>query len=77
FEKGYAIVGVDNDMRKYFFGEEGSTEWNRKKLEAVVGKGYTHHNADIRDSEAIGRIVRETKPDIVIHTAAQPSHDWA
>jgi CDP-paratose 2-epimerase len=77
FDKGYAIVGIDNDMRKYFFGEDGSTKWNLEKLEAAIGKQYTHHNADIRDSEAIERIVSEAKPDIVIHTAAQPSHDWA
>ncbi|RJR13511.1 NAD-dependent epimerase/dehydratase family protein [Candidatus Parcubacteria bacterium] len=77
FDKGYAIVGIDNDMRKYFFGDEGSTKWNLEKLEVAIGKQYTHHNADIRDPEAIERVVREAKPDIIIHTAAQPSHDWA
>lgn len=77
FEKGYAIVGVDNDMRKYFFGEEGSTAWNLKKLESVIGNNYMHHSADIRDTETIERIVKEAKPDIIVHTAAQPSHDWA
>jgi CDP-paratose 2-epimerase len=76
-EKGYAIVGIDNDMRKYFFGEEGSTEWNRRKLSDDLGANYTHYAVDIREKDAIEPIVKKHKPDIVIHTAAQPSHDWA
>ncbi len=76
-EKGYAIVGIDNDMRKYFFGAEGSTEWNREKLAKALGEKYTHYTADIREKEEIEKIVKKHKPDIVIHTAAQPSHDWA
>jgi CDP-paratose 2-epimerase len=76
-EKGYRVVGVDNDMRKYFFGEEASTNWNVQKLAEELGDRYVHVSADIRDREAIERIVQEFQPDIVIHTAAQPSHDWA
>jgi len=76
-ERGYVIVGIDNDMRKYFFGAEGSTRWNREKLEKDLGKAYTHYTADIREKDAIEPIVKKHKPDIVIHTAAQPSHDWA
>ncbi len=76
-EKGYAIIGIDNDMRKYFFGAEGSTEWNRERLEKELGKAYMHYTADIREKESIEKIVKKHKPDIVIHTAAQPSHDWA
>lgn len=76
-EKGYAIIGIDNDMRKYFFGDEGSTDWNREKLTKDLGKGYTHYTADIRENAAIEDIVKKHKPDIIIHTAAQPSHDWA
>lgn len=76
-EKGYAIVGVDNDMRKYFFGEEGSTEWNREKLADDLGKNYTHYTADIREKDAIEAIFKKHAFDIIIHTAAQPSHDWA
>jgi len=75
--KGYHIVGVDNDMRKYFFGAEASTDWNRKKLEAILGKQYEHYNIDIRNSEAVEEIFKKYKFDIIIHTAAQPSHDWA
>ena len=75
--KGYRIVGVDNDMREYFFGPEASTTWNRERLEADLGEAYTHVVADIRDSSIMEKVVAEHVPDIVIHTAAQPSHDWA
>jgi len=77
-EKGYTVAGIDNDMRKYFFGEEASTDWSRKQLEEQVAR-YKHHAADIRDEAAIARIFKEYNQDIhlVVHTAAQPSHDWA
>jgi CDP-paratose 2-epimerase len=76
--KGYTVAGIDNDMRKYFFGAEASTDWSRKQLEQQV-RGYRHHAADIRDEKTIGRIFSEYGSDIhvVVHTAAQPSHDWA
>jgi CDP-paratose 2-epimerase len=76
-QKGFEIVGIDNNMRSYFFGEEASTEWNRKKIETQLKKTYTHYNADIRDNDAIKKIFKEHKFDLIIHTAAQPSHDWA
>lgn len=76
-EKGYRIVGIDNNMRKYFFGVEGSTQWSKERLEKELGKKYTHYTTDIREKGAIEKIVKKHKPDIVIHTAAQPSHDWA
>ncbi len=75
-EKGFTVVGVDNDMRKYFFGEEASTKWNLEQLKEQV-EGYIHYEADIRDNDAIAEIVKEHSFDIIIHTAAQPSHDWA
>jgi CDP-paratose 2-epimerase len=77
-EKGLDVVGVDNDMRQKFFGAEASTAWSRAKLEREV-KGYTHVDADIRDAEAIDRLFRRHAGSIavVVHTAAQPSHDWA
>lgn len=76
--KGLHVVGIDNDMRKYFFGPEASTEWMRKHLEATIPT-YQHHSIDIRDQEAILDLFRRCGRDIslVIHTAAQPSHDWA
>ena len=76
-EKGYRVFGIDNDMRRYFFGPEASTEWNRKRLEEKLKGGYIHYPADIRDNEEIEGIFRKDKFDLIIHTAAQPSHDWA
>jgi CDP-paratose 2-epimerase len=75
--KGYHIIGVDNDMRTYYFGEGSSTAWNREQLAKELGTEYEHYAVDIRDREAIEAIVKKHMPDIVIHTAAQPSHDWA
>ncbi len=72
------VVGIDNDLRRVFFGEEASTAWNRRQLEAAV-PGYRHVAVDIRDSEAIEAVFKEHGKDVslVVHTAAQPSHDWA
>lgn len=76
---GLQIVGIDNDMRQVFFGPEASTDWNRQKLEDSLGKNYTHENIDIRDAEAVNSIFQRYGSDIqlIVHTAAQPSHDWA
>jgi CDP-paratose 2-epimerase len=76
--KGFDIVGIDNDMRAYFFGKEASTDWNRQRLETQL-HGYIHYNIDIRDQQALDRVFANYKDDIkvIIHTAAQPSHDWA
>lgn len=76
--RGMHVVGIDNDMRKYFFGPEASTEWMRKELEATIAN-YQHYSVDVRDQTAIFEIFRRCARDIslVIHAAAQPSHDWA
>jgi CDP-paratose 2-epimerase len=76
--KGFRVAGIDNDMRKYFFGAEASTDWSRRLLEQSV-PGYTHHAADIRDAKAIERVFATYGTDVklIVHTAAQPSHDWA
>lgn len=78
-QKGFNIVGIDNDMRSVFFGDSASTAWNRLMLEARYGDLYHHKNIDIRDREAIEGLFKDYGPDIalIIHTAAQPSHDWA
>jgi CDP-paratose 2-epimerase len=76
-EKDFDVVGIDNNMRSYFFGDEASTDWNRQKLEELLKDKYTHYKADIRDNDAIGEIFKKHKFDVIIHTAAQPSHDWA
>jgi len=76
---GLDIVGIDNDMRKVFFGEEASTAWNLEQLKGKLGSKYTHLAVDIRDREAIQAVFARYGSEIklVIHTAAQPSHDWA
>jgi len=77
-QQGFHIIGIDNDMRAYFFGKEASTKWNQKKLENEL-INYTHFNTDIRDFSNLESIFSDYSSDIVgvIHTAAQPSHDWA
>ena len=78
-EAGLDIVGVDNDMRRVFFGEEASTAWNAANLAATLGKKYRHNALDIRNREAVLNLVKECGKDValIVHTAAQPSHDWA
>jgi CDP-paratose 2-epimerase len=73
---GFDVIGIDNDMRKYFFGEEASTNWNVGNLIKNI-KNYSHWNTDIRDKAAIEKLFKENKFDLIIHCAAQPSHDWA
>ena len=76
--EGYDVIGIDNDMRAYFFGDEGSTRWQADRLQEELPQ-YAHHVADIRHYDAIERIFQEYAGaiELVIHTAAQPSHDWA
>lgn len=73
---GADVVGVDNDMRRVFFGEQGSTRWNLELLRSQT-KRFESHPIDIRDREAIFDLVRKHRPELVIHCAAQPSHDKA
>lgn len=75
----YLVVGIDNDMRQSFFGEDGTTRWNQKRLEEKLGKNYVHYDIDIRDTHHLTEIFDKYKDEIglIIHTAAQPSHDWA
>jgi CDP-paratose 2-epimerase len=76
--KGMDVVGIDNGMRKEFFGEEASTAWVRDRLKREI-RSYTHHDVDIRNQQEVTRIFRHHGNDIklIVHTAAQPSHDWA
>ena len=76
---GIDVVGIDNDMRRVFFGEDGSTAWNVRRLEKALGAAYTHVGLDIRDRQGVlGLFARYGhNVSLVIHTAAQPSHDWA
>ena len=76
--EGYKIIGIDNDMRAYFFGEDSSTKDSLESLKSKIND-YEHYNIDIRDYEKLNQIFSKYSNDIdiVIHTAAQPSHDWA
>ena len=76
--QGFDIVGIDNDMRRVFFGNEASTAWSRQRLEIEV-KAYRHIDGDIRDATLMDKVFARYGDDVaaVIHTAAQPSHDWA
>ena len=76
--EGFHVVGIDNDMRQYFFGAEASTASTEKELSDTLSQ-YTHENIDIRDAEAINNLFKKYNTDIkcIVHTAAQPSHDWA
>jgi CDP-paratose 2-epimerase len=75
-ERGWVVHGVDNNMRREFFGEHGDTTWNLERLRAATRR-FDHHDLDIRDRGAIERLVAEVKPDLLVHCAAQPSHDLA
>jgi CDP-paratose 2-epimerase len=76
--RGHDVIGIDNGMRSTFFGPGASTDWVREELERQH-PGYRHCSIDVRDTEGIGRVFRRFGRDIVlvVHTAAQPSHDWA
>ena len=78
-QAGMGVVGVDNDMRRVFFGEEASTAWNVANLETTLGRRYAHNAIDIRNREAVLALAARYGKDVslIIHTAAQPSHDWA
>jgi len=72
------VVGIDNDMRAVFFGQDASTTWNKNRLLQKI-KNYRHYDVDIRDKTLLEKIFVEYGNDIslIVHTAAQPSHDFA
>jgi len=78
-ERGFTVIGLDNNMRQTFFGQDASTDWNRDRLVQEYAPHYQHLNLDIRDQAAIEQVFHEFRDDIclIIHAAAQPSHDWA
>ncbi len=73
---GFRVDGIDNNSRADFFGPQGDTRWNRERLEAESAN-YTHHDIDIRDASAVDAVFVDRGYDLVIHAAAQPSHDLA
>jgi CDP-paratose 2-epimerase len=76
---GFDVLGIDNDMRRVFFGDEASTDWNRRELERGFPRQYQHVAADVRQQDEVERAFRKfgQAVELVVHTAAQPSHDWA
>ncbi len=79
YDLGFDVVGIDNDMRRKFFGDEASTHWVVRNLVQELGVSYRHFDLDIRDREGIRKVFSQFGGEIglVIHAAAQPSHDWA
>jgi CDP-paratose 2-epimerase len=75
-QEGLSVSGIDNNQRAVFFGQEGDTRWTLQRLRTVV-PGYKHFDLDIRDRASILRTIQDLRPDLIIHTAAQPSHDKA
>src|SRR5690348_12187982 len=73
---GHTVYGVDNNMRRDFFGEKGDTSWMLRRLKEQT-RHFTHVPADIRDRVAMLKLISEVRPEILIHCAAQPSHDLA
>ena len=74
--QGHEIHGIDNNQRAVFFGPQGDTSWRRSELVESL-PSYTHHDLDIRDRPKVMDLVKQLKPDAIVHTAAQPSHDKA
>ena len=76
--KGMDIVGIDNNMREYFFGADASTRWNTTRLQEDL-RNFRHYPIDVRDERAVNSLFAErgNAISLVVHTAAQPSHDWA
>jgi CDP-paratose 2-epimerase len=75
-DRGYTIHGVDNNQRAVFFGPDGDTRWNQKRLEATL-PAFRHHELDIRDRVGVLQLIDDLRPAAIVHTAAQPSHDRA
>ena len=75
-ELGYSVHGVDNNQRAAFFGPQGDTRWNQRRLQDTL-KGFTHHELDIRDRAGVLALLKQLQPSAIVHTAAQPSHDRA
>lgn len=75
-QMGCSVTGIDNNMRADFFGPKGDTSWNQQRLESQC-KHFTHYAIDIRDRQSVLHLFKTTPVDLVIHAAAQPSHDLA
>jgi CDP-paratose 2-epimerase len=76
-EQGWKVIGIDNDMRARFFGPDASTAPMSEALRRRLPDEFEAVELDIRDADGVDRVLRESRPELVIHAAAQPSHDWA
>ncbi|MBC6989898.1 NAD-dependent epimerase/dehydratase family protein [Hymenobacter sp. BT491] len=76
-ERGWQIYGLDNNQRAVFFGPQGDTRWNQSRLAIQLGSAFHHHELDIRDRQGVLKLLKDIRPDAIVHTAAQPSHDRA
>jgi CDP-paratose 2-epimerase len=74
---GWKVYGVDNNQRSVFFGPGGDTRWNQKRLTDQLGNSFEHYELDIRNRQGVLDCLKEIRPDAIVHTAAQPSHDRA
>jgi CDP-paratose 2-epimerase len=74
--RDFVVHGADNNQREVFFGPQGNTRWNQERLQNAL-RNFTHHELDLRDRGGVLRLVETLKPAVIIHTAAQPSHDLA
>jgi CDP-paratose 2-epimerase len=74
--QGWQLYGVDNNQRADFFGPAGDNRWNQKRLQEAFAK-FRHHELDIRNRDGVLKLIAELKPNLIVHTAAQPSHDLA
>lgn len=75
--QGWEIHGIDNNQRAVFFGATGDTRWNQERISNTIGNTFHHHELDLRDRQGILNLLKEIRPDAIVHTAAQPSHDRA
>jgi CDP-paratose 2-epimerase len=73
---GFEVHGIDNNQRLVFFGPSGDTRWNQERLQRTI-PDFHHHEADVRNRALVAQIIRQVRPDLIVHTAAQPSHDKA
>src|SRR3954463_1914468 len=73
---GYKVDGIDNNQRAVFFGAQGDTRWNQHRLEREL-PSFVHHELDIRDRRGVLDLLQEIRPAVIVHAAAQPSHDRA
>ena len=74
--RSWRVFGVDNNMRADFFGPKGDTSWNLRRLKGAT-KNFQHSNLDIRDRAGVAKLIADLRPDLIVHAAAQPSHDLA